>query len=70
MLMIVAIALGGASVANPGAKFERFPKHLLVRSSASDRQLSRRFTDIGAVEAYSNALAHVFALGGASIGAA
>ena len=70
MLMVVLLALRGAGVADSGAEFERFAEDLFVRPRAPGRELARRLTDVAAVEARANALAHVHRLGGAGVGAA
>ncbi len=62
MFGVMAFALIGTGLANPSAKLERFAKDFIVATGSSDRQLSARLTDIAAVEARSDALAHVDAL--------
>ncbi len=42
MLVIVLLALRRAGVADPGAEFEHFAKHLFVRSGPAQRQPGRR----------------------------
>ena len=70
MLMVVALALRRAFVADPRAQLQHFAKNLLIGAGPPHRELPRGFANVGAVEADADALPHVPLLGRAGIGAA
>ena len=63
MLMVMAVAFGGAGVAGAGAKFEHFAQHPFVGATPAQAQRGRRLAHIGAIEADADALGHVHFLG-------
>ena len=69
MLVIVPFTFGGALVANSRTELEHLTKDLFVRAGSASRELSRRFADIGAIQAGSDALGHVHRLSSACVGA-
>src|SRR5436190_24180307 len=69
MLVVVLLAFRGAQVADPRAQLQRLAQDLLVRSGAPESKPGRRLANVAAVEASTNALAHVHVLGRAGVGA-
>jgi hypothetical protein len=68
--VFVLLAFGRAGIAGPGTELEHFLENRFVGSGPPDGELAGRFTDVGAIEAGTNALAHVHLPGRAGIGAA
>ena len=70
MFVVMPFALRRAFVADTGAQFEHLAQHLFVRAGAANRKLAGRLTDVGAIEARADALAHIHLLGRAGVRAA
>lgn len=70
MLMFMLLALGCAFITDARAELEHLAQDLLICPGSPHRELARRFANVGAVEADSNALPHVHLFSGTRIGAA
>ena len=70
MLVVMLLALGGASVASAGAELEHLPHDRVVDPRLAKADVRGRVANVGAIEAEADALGHVDGFRRAGVGAA